>query len=536
MTEWWQKGIFYEIYPRSYQDTNGDGVGDLRGIKNRLGYIQSINVDAVWLSPIYPSPMADFGYDVADYTDIHPMFGTLEEFDELLEEIHQRGLKLILDLVPNHSSDEHPWFKESRTSKDNPRREWYIWRDPAPDGGPPNNWLSYFGGPAWTFDEKTGQYYLHLFHKKQPDLNYQNPAVMDAMKNNIRFWLDRGVDGFRIDVIFLMWKDREFRDEPPNPHWNGVDPVHQTLKTYTSNLPEVHDLIAEMRSVFDEYTGRVMIGEIYLPLEELVKYYGPTMNECHLPFNFSLILTEWQAGAVKELVDRYEALLPGEGWPNYVLGNHDQHRLATRIGGRDKARVAMLLLLTLRGTPTIYYGEEIGMEDGVILPEQRKDPVALNIPEKADLIGRDPERTPMQWSSKPHAGFCEPEVEPWLPVAPNYETVNVEVEEKGEQTFLTLFRTLTALRRSEPALTIGDYHPLDVHDQTPDVFAFMRKEGEGESFVVLTNFSSEEQTLDLSSVATSGEVVVSSYLDREGSSLDFQKIILRKDEGLLVRI
>ena len=271
---WWQNGVIYQIYPRSFMDSNGDGIGDLNGVIERLDYLSdTIGVDAIWLSPIFPSPMADFGYDVADYCGIHPLFGSMADFDRLLEETHKRGKKLLLDLVPNHTSDEHPWFLESRSSRDNPKRDWYIWRDPAPGGGVPNNWLSHFGGPAWTFDEKTGQYYLHLFAKQQPDLNYRNPEVLAAMLDVMRFWLDKGVDGFRVDVIAKMMKDPLFRDEPPNPAWDGVRPFLSQLHIYTSNMDDVHHLIQEMRKVLDAYDDRMMVGEIYLPNEDLMKYY-----------------------------------------------------------------------------------------------------------------------------------------------------------------------------------------------------------------------------------------------------------------------
>ncbi len=448
---WWQRGIVYQIYPRSYQDTTGNGIGDLRGIIQRLDYLQSLQVDAIWLSPFYPSPMHDFGYDVANYTDVHPMFGTLADFDDLLAQTHRRGLKLIIDLVPNHTSSEHPWFVESRSSRDNPRRDWYIWRDPAPDGGPPNNWLSFFGGPAWTLDEQTGQYYLHQFVPQQPELNYDHPDVLPAMLDVMRFWLDRGVDGFRVDVIWLMAKDKQLRDEPPDPDWDGVNP-HQSLRhIYTQNLPRVHDIIRQMRGVVDSYDERVMIGEIYLPNEELVKYYGAAFDECHLPFNFQLIGMPWQAATVRAAVDAYEAVLPAGGWPNWVLGNHDRHRIATRAGA-NQARVANMLLLTLRGTPTTYYGEEIGMENVTIPPEMVQDPPALNQPEIADVIGRDPVRTPMQWDASPNAGFTGPEVQPWLPLAENYAGHNAALQQQDKTSILSLYRALTALRRAEPAL------------------------------------------------------------------------------------
>ncbi len=272
--QWWQTGILYQVYPRSFMDSNGDGIGDLPGILQRLDYVKSLNVKTLWLSPIYPSPMHDFGYDVANYTDVHPMFGTLADFDRLLAATHARGMKLVLDLVPNHTSDEHPWFVASRSSRDNPKRDWYIWRDPAPDGGPPNNWLSFFGGPAWTLDAETGQYYLHQFVKEQPELNYRNPAVLSAMLDEMRFWLERGVDGFRVDVIWLMIKDDQFRDEPLDPNWDGVNPHASLQHIYTANMPAVHEVIRAMRSLLDEYDDRMMVGEIYLPNQELVKYYG----------------------------------------------------------------------------------------------------------------------------------------------------------------------------------------------------------------------------------------------------------------------
>lgn len=526
---WWQTGIIYQIYPRSFQDSNGDGVGDLRGILSRLDYVQSLGVKAIWLSPIYPSPMHDFGYDVANYCGIHPLFGTMADFNALLAEVHRRGMKLILDLVPNHTSDEHPWFIESRSSRDNPKRDWYIWRDPASDGGPPNNWLSFFGGPAWTYDERTGQYYLHQFVKQQPELNYRNPAVLAAMLDNMRFWLDKGVDGFRVDVIWLMMKDALFRDEPPNPHWDGVKPHDSLLHIYTANLPEVHDLIRAMRRVLDEYDERMMVGEIYLPNEELVKYYGAALDECHLPFNFQLIRAPWDAMTVRRLVDAYEAALPPGGWPNWVLGNHDQHRLATRVG-QEQARVANMLLLTLRGTPTCYYGDEIGMVDVPIPPEMIQDPPAVNQPEIAHIVGRDPERTPMQWDDSPNAGFTAPGVRPWLPVAPDYRTRNVAAQARDPASVLSLFRGLTALRNAEPALQVGAYRSVDTGSEA--VFAYLR-EYEGTRFLVVLNFGDVAQRLDLSAVAPRGEVVLATGMQRRGPA-DLSDLALAPNEGLVI--
>ncbi|HSK67471.1 MAG TPA: alpha-amylase family glycosyl hydrolase [Anaerolineales bacterium] len=534
---WWQTGVIYQIYPRSFQDSNGDGIGDLPGITQRLDYLsETLGVDAIWLSPIYPSPMHDFGYDVADYCDIHPIFGTLADFDRLLQETHSRGLKLILDLVPNHTSDEHLWFIESRSSRDNPKRDWYIWRDPAPDGGPPNNWLSHFGGPAWTFDEKTGQYYLHQFVKQQPDLNYRNPDVVEAMLNNMRFWLDRGVDGFRVDVIGLMMKDPEFRDEPLNPNWDGIFTFTKLQHIYTANLPEVHNLIIGMRAVLDSFEERMMVGETYLPNDELMKYYGtPDKLECHLPFNFQLILARWNAPGVRKMVDDYEAVLPADAWPNWVLGNHDQHRLATRVGP-SQARVANMLLLTLRGTPTCYYGDELGMEDVAIPPEKIQDPPAVNQPEIAHIVGRDPERTPMQWDDSPNAGFSAPEVQDlWLPIAADYKEVNVASELKDPRSFLNFCRKLLAIRKATPALLWGDYssHDLQSPEAQENCFVFERRT-EDQRILVALNFSGEDQELSLPGLVR-GRIMLSTRMDRE-DEVDLASFTLRANEGCIIAL
>ena len=358
---WWKHGVVYQIYPRSYQDTNGDGVGDLKGIIERLDYLAWLGVDAIWISPIYPSPMADFGYDVSDYCNIDPLFGSLEDFDRLVAAAHARKIKVILDFVPNHTSERHPWFLESRASRVNPKRDWYIWRDGKPEGSPPNNWLSQFGGPAWTREARTGQYYLHSFLPEQPDLNWRNPEVRTAMYDVLRFWLERGVDGFRVDVIWLLIKDAALRDNPPNPNYRPTEAgIHRFLQVYSADQPETHEVIAEMRSVLDRCDERVLIGEIYLPIERLVTYYGQDLRGAQLPFNFQLLHTAWTAAAVGKLVTDYEVALPPGGWPNWVLGNHDQPRIAARVG-EAQARIAAMLLLTLRGTPTMYYGDELGI-------------------------------------------------------------------------------------------------------------------------------------------------------------------------------
>ena len=530
---WWQTGIIYQIYPRSFQDSNADGVGDLNGIRRRLDYLQGLNIDALWISPIFPSPMHDFGYDVADYCDVHPLFGTLADFDRLLAEAHGRGLRVMLDLVPNHTSDEHPWFVESRSSRDNPKRDYYIWRDPAPGDGPPetrrpNNWQTHFGGEAWTYDAATGQFYMHQFHRSQPELNYRHPDVLPAMLDNMRFWLDRGVDGFRVDVIWLMLKDEQLRDEPPNPDAApDARPFDRIQHLYTGDVAGVHDLIRQMRAVLDEYDERMMVGEIYLPLERLMTYYGDG-DECHMPFNFQLIGLPWNARAIGDYVRAYEGALPPGGWPNWVLGNHDQHRIASRVGPAQ-ARVAQMLLLTLRGTPTCYYGDEIGMEDVPIPFEECMDPAALQQPEQYEVWGRDPERTPMQWDASANAGFSAPQATPWLPLAADYAARNVAAQEADPMSMLNFFRAQTALRRAEPALNRGAIEVLDLGIE--DVLAYRRTAEGSDGFLVVLNFGEEmhELALPAAEVVMSTEAMPSRLLERAPMSIN-------ANEGLVLRL
>jgi alpha-glucosidase len=498
-TAWWQRGIIYQIYPRSFQDSDGDGIGDLAGIRRRLDHLVRIGVDAVWISPYYPSPMADFGYDVADYCDVDPIFGSLADFDALVAEAHARALRVIIDFVPNHTSDRHPWFIASRSSRDDPKRAWYLWHDPAPGGGPPNNWLSNFGGPAWTFDAATGQYYLHSFLAAQPDLNWRNPEVRRAMYDVLRFWLARGVDGFRIDVLYHLIKDDLWRDNPPNPKYRaGAPESHRLLPLYTADRPEVQDIVAEMRKVVAEFdmsdpgadNEHILIGELYLPLERIVAYYGAdasgTLRGVQMPFNFLLINAPWTARDVERIVREYEAALPPGGWPNWVLGNHDQSRIATRVG-RAQARIAAMLLLTLRGTPTIYQGDELGLVDVPIPPDEIRDPVERNEPGKG--LGRDPERTPMPWDTSPNAGFTSGT--PWLRLGDDWPAVNVAAEVGDSTSMLALVRTLIALRRAYPALSRGAYETLAC-DEAVLVF---RRSTEHASFVVALNFTNREVPL-----------------------------------------
>jgi alpha-glucosidase len=517
---WWQHGVVYQIYPRSFQDANGDRIGDLPGILARLDYLAELGVDAIWISPIYPSPMADFGYDVSDYCAVDPIFGTLDDFDRLVAAAHARGLKVILDYVPNHTSDQHPWFIESRSSRKASRRDWYIWRDARADGSPPSNWLSEFGGSAWTWDETTGQYYYHAYLDRQPDLNWRHPDVRRAMLDVLRFWLDRGVDGFRVDAIHHLIEDEQLQDNPLNPDWRaGTSPARRVLRAHTMDQPEVHDATAAMRRVADGYDDRVLIGEAYLPLDRMMTYYGADLSGFHLPFNFHLIFTPWQPQAIASLVEAYEAALPEGAWPNWVLGNHDRSRVASRLGPWQ-ARVAAMLLLTLRGTPTIYQGEEIGMTDVSIPPERVQDPWERNVPG----LGRDPQRTPMQWNATTHAGFST--VEPWLPVAADHATINVAAQATDPCSMLALYRALIQLRRAESALSIGGYRLVSADE---NVLAYERHH-EGRRLLIALNLGDADQAVAHLQAAT---ILASTFLDRAGEQIQ-DTLKLRPDEGCII--
>ena len=518
---WWQYGILYEVYPRSFQDANGDGIGDLQGILRRLDYLAGLGIKGVWIAPFYPSPMADFGYDISDYCNIDRIFGTLDDFDRLLRAIHERGLKLILDFVPNHTSDQHPWFVESRSSLTNPKRDWYLWRDPAPDGGPPNNWLSNFGGPAWTRDGS--QYYCHSFLKQQPDVNWRNPELREAMFHVLRFWLDRGVDGFRVDVMWMMIKDDQYRDNPVNPATFSDSPDSvRLLPVYNTNRPEVHAIVAEMRAVLESYgDDRLLIGETYLPFDQLATYYGRDLKGAQLPFNFHLIQTAWNADAIAAVIKEYEASLPAGAWPNWVIGNHDQPRIATRVG-RTQARIAAMLLLTLRGTPTMYYGDEIGMTDVAIPADEVQDSAEKNQPGKG--LGRDPERTPMQWDNSRCAGFTEGT--PWLRLAADYAAVNVATLSGQGDSVLSLYRALISLRNSNAALHAGAIENVASDGR---VLRYERVDGE-QRFAVLLNLSEGKEEASVAG----GQIVVSTYMDR-GEAVA-SRLSLRPFEGVVVKV
>jgi alpha-glucosidase len=519
---WWKHGVIYHIYPRSFLDTNGDGVGDLDGVVRRLDYLAWLGIDAVWISPFFPSPMSDFGYDIMEYCGVDPLFGSMDDVDRLLGEAHRRGIKVIFDFVPNHSSDQHPWFRESRRSRSDPKRDWYIWRDARADGMPPNNWMSNFGGSAWTWDEATQQYYYHAFLKQQPDLNWRNPQVRRALYDVMAFWLDRGVDGFRVDVLWHLMKDAAFRDNPINPAYAAGQPdINRCLQLYSADQPEIAQIVAEMRGVVDAYPERVLIGEIYLPLTRLVAYYGENLSGIHLPFNFQLLFAAWKASAVADLVEEYERALPTGAWPNWVLGNHDQKRIATRVG-RQQARIAAMLLLTLRGTPTVYYGDEIGMQNVPIAGAAVRDPWEKREPGLG--LGRDPQRTPMQWDASHAAGFSDGA--PWLPVAPDYRHVNVAAQRGDASSMLSLYRRLMALRRASPALTHGAYRPVAVDE---DVLCYERVHAD-QRFLVALNFANRAKKLSLPT--WSGRHILLST-DREGAEL-LDPLVLRPHEGAIV--
>jgi alpha-glucosidase len=547
--DWWRHGVFYQVYPRSFQDSNGDGIGDLPGITSRLDHLNdgtpaSLGIDAIWLSPFYPSPMADFGYDVADYCDVHPDFGTLDDFDTLVREAHRRGIRIVIDLVPNHTSDEHPWFVESRSSRSNPKRGWYVWADPAPDGGPPNGWRSVFAamGSAWTLDAPTGQYYLHSFHRKQPDLNWWNSEVRAAFEDVLRFWLDRGVDGFRIDVVTRTVKRRALvaAGEAPAATEAAVEIEPGVIDlTPPADEDETHALVRSWRRLLEGYADRMTVGETYVfDPARLAGWYGPAGDELHLAFNFMFLRAPWQAERFAAIVGEMERLLPTGSWPDYTLSNHDNPRARSRyepVGpdgapdrarGRRRARVGMLMVLTLRGTPFLYYGEEIGMADGPV-PADRV----------VDVAGRDPERTPMPWSGEIGAGFTTGD--PWLPIGPEAaDGINVTDEAADPDSMLAFTRGAAWYRRGSAALRWGSYRRLDAE---PGVYAFVREAPmEGERLLVVLEFEGRGRRLDVSQWLASSEgrgvLELSTRPGRPTGEVDLRALELDADEGLVARL
>jgi len=495
--------VVYQIYPRSFKDSNDDGIGDLPGIISKLDYLAGLGVSAIWLSPVYTSPMIDFGYDVADYTAIDPVFGTMADMDRLIAEAHARDIKVILDLVFNHTSDQHEWFKASRSSRDNPKRDWYIWRDAAEDGELPNNWLSVFGGPAWEFDPHTQQYYMHSFAKQQPDLNWQNPEVRAAAKQVMRFWLERDVDGFRMDAVNWYAKDPLFRNDPPNPEY---DPQHDSpydgLLHYNSrDHAEIYDCIRVLTDVLEAYDERFMLIEADfdtpLDVDSYFDFYDRIDTRVAAPFNFIDLYLPWNAQSFRSFIDSFQAGLKPGRTPIYTAANHDRSRLATRIG-TDATKPAAVLFLTLPGATAMYYGQEIGMED-VSIPDGAVRDKLEKRPGSTER-GRDPERTPMQWSAEHYAGFSTHK--PWLPVGPNYQVCNVAAESADPASLLNLYKKLFALRASSNVIKKGDYQPLNLMNS--DLFGFTR-EYRGDKLAIVINFSHT----DTIACPVSGNIILS---------------------------
>jgi alpha-glucosidase len=482
---WWRDGVIYQIYPRSYRDANGDGVGDLAGITERLDHLAWLGVDAIWITPITVSPDTDWGYDVADYTAVQPAFGDLADFDRLVAEAEARGIKVVLDLVPNHTSDRHPWFREAKASQDSPRRDYYVWAEGKADGSPPNNWRSSFGGPAWTHDPASGQYYLHNFLPTQPDLNWWAEGVREEFDRILRFWFDRGVAGFRIDVCHAIVKDKELRDNPPaEPGDHPYVFRFGQRKVYNAERPEAHDVFRRWRAIAEEYDPpRLLLGETYiLDVERLRPFYGEG-DELQLAFNFVFLHSPFNAAGLRSIVDASERALQEPAWPVWAISTHDLPRFVDRWcgGSAEQARTVLLMLLTLRGTPVLYYGDELGMRDVPVPPQQRRDPVGTGSYDAGD--GRDPCRTPMPWSPGPGGGFTTPDADPWLPLS-TQPGVTVEEQRADPHSMLVLCRDLIALRRSEPDLTAGDYAGLP----SPDgVWGYRR----GQRFVVVLNLSDQ---------------------------------------------
>ncbi len=516
-TPWWQGAVIYQIYPRSFADGDGDGVGDLDGIVRRLGHLARLGVDAVWLSPFYPSPMVDFGYDVADYTGVDPLFGDLASFDRLVGEAHALGIRVVIDWVPNHSSDRHPWFVASRSSRDDPHRDWYVWRDGRPGGEPPTDWISVFGGgPAWRHDPATDQWYLHTFAPEQPDLNWANPAVADAMLDTLRFWLDRGADGFRIDVVQELGK---VVDAP-----EGVAEWPQG-----QDWPDGHGIMRRVRGVLEEYDDRMAVGEVYILDQARLASYLVTGDELHLAHNFVFLRQPWDARRFRDVIDEFTRLAPPPAWPTWCLENHDHARVASRWDedgrGPDRARAAALLLLGLRGTAFLFQGQELGLPDAVVPPDRI-----------VDIDGRDPERAPIPWErpsvAGPGAGFTTGE--PWLPIVEDAERLAVAAQRGDPRSDLALWRRLIDLRRTSPAL--GPEGAQRMVDAGDGVLAWTREAGD-ERLLVAINMSDAAVRCDLGDLGGGpGRLVCSTDPDRPEGDEALRVLGLARDEGVVVRL
>ena len=521
-SRWWQRAVVYEITPISFQDSNGDGKGDLPGLMSRVDYLAWLGIDAVWLTPIYPSPMLDLGYDIREFCDINPLFGTLEHFDRFVTMLHERGLRLMLDFVPNHTSDQHPWFIESRCSRTSVKRDWYVWADPAPNGGPPNNWLSRFGGSAWEWDEQTEQYYYHSFLLEQPDLNWRNEELRHAMADVLRFWLRRGVDGFRVDASAVLAEDALLRDDPPNPQSDDRTPPPQRLKRiFTDDRPESLAYLEEIRTVIDEFDDRVLAGEVQGKTDRIGHFYGNDKPRLHLPLNFCLLDSPWDALSLQANIDAYFNALPAGAWPDWVIGGHDKSRVASKIA-QAGARVLAMLVMTLRGTPFLFAGDELGMEQVPIPPNRVQDPFEKLV--GGHGLSRDPERSPMRWDDSEYGGFTAGE--PWLPMGDDVAARNVKAFQRDERSVLWLYRRLIMLRRTEPPLVEGEYVPLRSRH---DILTFIRQLN-GVKLLVALNIVPQPRRLALHD---RGTLLLTTYLDREGGPIP---TVLRADEGVVVKL
>jgi alpha-glucosidase len=522
---WWQQAAFYEIAPISFQDSDGDGKGDLAGLLSRIDYLEWLGVDAVWLTPIYPSPMLDLGYDISDFCNVHPQFGTLEQFDAIVEQLHRRDIRLILDFVPNHTSDQHPWFADSRSSRQAGKRDWYIWSEPGPNGGPPNNWQSRFSGSAWQWDQGTGQYYYHSFLREQPDLNWRNPEVRAAMADVLRFWMKRGVDGFRVDASAVLAKDELLRDNPPDPTADQRKPPPQRFRNiFTDDRPEAMAYLEDMRAVVDEFEGRVLCGEVQGKTDRIGHFYGNDRPRLHLPLNFALLDSQWDAISLQGTIEAYLNAIPDKAWPDWVVGGHDKHRVASKLG-QAQARVLAMLLLTLKGTPFFFAGDELGMEQVPVPKDRIVDPFEKLLAGYG--LNRDPERTPMRWDHTPNAGFSEGE--PWLPMGANLRERHVSALKEDERSLLWLYKRLIALRRSEPALRTGAYVP---ERSCNDLLIYRRVAGD-ERVLIALNLLPEPRRLQFDGRAG---VLLSTHLDQFHGDTVAGPIILRPDEGFAIKL
>ncbi|MEM7182028.1 MAG: alpha-glucosidase [Spirochaetota bacterium] len=543
--EWWKKAVIYQIYPRSFQDSNGDGVGDLRGIIQRLDYLKggtnSLGVDAIWLSPINVSPMADFGYDVSDYREIDPIFGDIATFQELIAEAKKRDIKIIMDLVINHTSDQHPWFQESRQSRDSEKRDWYIWH-PGKGKKAPNNWLSAFGGSAWTLDEQTGEYYYHAFGPEQPDLNWRNPQVQEAVFSIVRYWSEMGVYGYRLDVVNCFVKDEELRENPTRFFWGirAMRRYDRETHIYDRNRPELHTILKRLNQVLAEQGEKMTVGEVFQEppgtAELPASYYGDPDDELSLTFNFSFFFANWSPRKFREIITAWEKALGEDRWPCYVLSNHDFDRHSSRFSGfwskktQERAKLAAILLLTQRGTPFLYYGEELGMQSQSVVRKLLQDPVGKRY--WPFYKGRDNARLPMCWNGDKNSGFTE--AEPWLPLDKNWQSIHAEKQMQDETSLWRTYQTLINLRQKKSSILKGKTEFLDI--PSIRVLAYTRT-WEEEKVLILLNFYSRKEKLASSiSGIFSGEIIYATDCQKIGQTLDVEQLELQPYEGIVVAL